>query len=180
MSSPAKITITIGILLVAFFVVGNFFLFDTKDGFVKNFKIDSQGKPIGTTLPKEEGRTVTDHGQNVPREFPLDIPIETNPIKVFKSFTETAPGDISERENRHVQTTFSYLSQKSAKEIEADFEEYFKNLEFSVTKNNYGSLSTLYAQKGSDVTGTITITSENSFERLVTISLISVERLQTK
>ena len=171
-----KLVLTVLILGAALFVLGIIFDFNfsgevcppSQCVFSKNGQL-----AVGT----ETGRTREDFSPAVPPGLPSDLPIDFNPLQVLGSYQETMEGDKKEGELSHTQITYIYTSEKQSGVIMAGFEKYFKNKGFKVTfSENELSLS---AEKTFEL-ATVTVATQNQFERLVTVSLIFTEKISQK
>lgn len=179
---PSRLKIVAGaVILMAVFFGIKFLFFGSSQPEIcppDQCQFSKKAKP---PLTQEPGRIRQDFLPNPP-DLPTGLPVDKNPIAITQSYTETMEGDKAEQELRHIQTTYAYVTQKDGAKIASEFENYFRGLDFDVTKNKDKNipLYTVQAEKGTDVLANVTIATRNQFQRLVTVSLISVERLQEK
>ncbi|MDP3763223.1 MAG: hypothetical protein Q8Q92_01010, partial [bacterium] len=178
-----KIVIAILILLAVLFFLLKFF--DVSPAYQpvidpslqKSYSAYANGDPIGTALPPEPGRVRVNSFPSLPPGFPDGLPIDPNPIRVVQSYKETMDGDQKEGVLSHTQLTYIYVTGQSAVSVSGAFEKYFKDLDLDVSKKNEGSVYTVYGEtKDSSLSININISSENQFERLVAISILSIEK----
>lgn len=130
---------------------------------------------------QEKGRVRQDYTPNPPPGLPADLPVDSQPLRVLGSYQEAMIGDQKEGEEIHTQITYIYTSQKQASRIMADFEAFFKEKGFSLTVSD-NKLS-LGGEKFSKLTTelvSLSVATQNQFERLVTFSLIISQKALTK
>ena len=141
---------------------------------------NKEAKPTTASFKAEPGRLREDFSA-IPPNFPKDIPTDPKPIKVVQSYTETAPGDKGSGEPSHRQTTYIYITSQDALTSAKDFEKYLKENKYDVSVGKIDSKEPTYSFYGHKTSGTfeqsitISIVTENQFERLVTISLVNTE-----
>lgn len=178
-----KLVVWILILIGVLLVLSRFFDFSREPELVsdpslrKSVAADAYGNPVGTMVLPEPGRVVKNFFPALPEGFPADMPIDPLPVRVVKSYMETMEGDRKEGELRHTQLTYAYITQQNGSSMADVFEKYLKDKNFEVDKNEDGSLWTIFGEtEDSTLTVNITIFLQNQFERLVTVSIIGVEK----
>lgn len=166
MSLNSKIIISI-IILAAVFLAAKFF----------NLGPFRPGNS-GASFPKEVGRAYQNF-TGTPPVFPDSMPVERDPAQMVKSYAEFIDGDATEGELRHTQYTYAYVSAKTGQKIISELEKYFKDNGFSTVKaSSDDKLSFgLSGRKGEEIIVNLSVAPQNQFERLVTASLIFLEKI---
>ena len=134
--------------------------------------------PLLVSSRQEPGRAHKDFLPSVPPGLPGNMPIDSKPLQVVKSYTETMQANKDNGELGSTQITYSYITSQNTKTVIDNFEKYFKKDNYTVNARETPpnqSISYLSGHKislQSDQLVTISVANQNQFERLVNISLI--------
>lgn len=130
----------------------------------------------------EAGRVRTNFLPKVPAGLPQDFPIGAGFLRALESYSEVVEGDKAEGELRHIQSTFIYLSSQQAADLAEGFKKYLNQEKYAVlSEKDKNSTYILQGRKTFaqlDTSITVNIVTNNQIERLVTISLLNVEKIK--
>ena len=177
MHRSLKIIFLIIVLVGALFLVSKFFyssLSGEKEVCPPGKCVLFNGDPSDLASKPEDGRTRQDFANKPPSGFPPSFPIDLKPVKIVDSYKETVEG--TEIEDAHEQTTYSYITLKSAVSISASFEKYLKDNGYEVTVNQDDSNQLTYNVFGSKTIGD---TSKSHVSHTVNISAVTQNQLET-
>jgi hypothetical protein len=182
MGHVSKILVGIAVLVGVLFLVTKIFdinLFSKEVCPKDECTFSTDATAEGSLAVKtEDGRTREDFS-TIPSDFPKDLPVDKNPVKVLESYKETVEASPEDPFSAHTQSLYSYVSKESANTIATKFETYLKKNGFTVTKsiNTVGQISySVFARKVLEKTTnqviSVTVTNQSQTEPVVMISMI--------